>query len=283
MPDLVRLRDRRGSRGPRSSNLHLSRSCDLHPHRVKVGVGECFSEDCLDPVLAMRSHEGVSDGDLVKPINGRRLIDGPLPCEVCEPPALPAKFNELRVSDLAPSLKQFTVLRGHRCPPHDGIGRIALRREQPEQLLISVKRFEEDAIRRYGGRRPSWARSRLDLARQRVEQLAAAGDPMVADLLRRQVPRRNQVVGLATRSVDDPGDLIAAPDQIGGRQFLSISHGTLLWLIGARPEIPIAAAGGGLLWWEMRIGRTNSSRIYQKGRPMPVGRLFAFRVAYGGL
>src|SRR5262249_4997822 len=100
-------------RGPRYSNFHQPKSCDLRPHRVKVGLSESFGEDCLDPVSAECPHERVRERNLVKPIDGRRLLESPLPCEMCEPPTLPTKFGKLRVSDCTPSLNKLFVCGRH--------------------------------------------------------------------------------------------------------------------------------------------------------------------------
>jgi hypothetical protein len=71
---------------------------------MKVTVGEGFGDDGFDPIFTERSHERMSDGDLVQPIDRSHSIDSALPHEDCEPPTLVSEFDKLGVCDGPPSL-----------------------------------------------------------------------------------------------------------------------------------------------------------------------------------
>src|SRR5262245_48152469 len=96
--------------------MYRTSSRDLREQRLEVRARERLGDDRLDPVLAKRAHQSVTDGDLVQQVDGRDSVNDPLACQAGQPPALVPVLDQLGVGDRAASLAEFRLKGTHTCP-----------------------------------------------------------------------------------------------------------------------------------------------------------------------
>ncbi len=81
-------------------------------HRMETSIGERFRKDCLDAILAKRSHQRMCGGDFPKSVYSVDLLDRALAHKPGEPPGLTAIFSELCIRNRSPCFADFAFFIG---------------------------------------------------------------------------------------------------------------------------------------------------------------------------